>query len=360
MTLYANRQTAALLCLAIVALGFFFLITHESKIPQNAPVATSTLISATTSSTNNVATSTKPVASTTASTTLAATSTNQKPEPLTSAQVLSNMHLTFEDNFNTLSRYLDDKNNITCNPGGHGIWQSVYHFCSRTIPSNFESEIYIDQNFIDYLHQSINGTTTITNPVWVKDGILTIEAKPSDAIIQKAAGPWAKYTSGLLTTQFSFSQQYGYFEMRAQVPAGEGVWPAFWLLPIDKSWPPEIDVMESFGGKNKKNEGGLTTIHYASHTVKSSGLCGKWHDVGVDITKGFHTYGVNWQKDSITYFFDGVAYASCPGNPDANQPFYLLVNLAIGSEASWPGAPDATNKWPVYMYVDYVRAYQTN
>ena len=74
--------------------------------------------------------------------------------------------------------------------------------------------------------------------------------------------------------------------------------------------------------------------------------------------QGLPTYGVNWQKDKITYFFDGVAYASCPGNPDANQPFYLLINLAVGSDAAWPGSPDTTTLWPAYMHVDYVRAYK--
>ncbi len=277
-----------------------------------------------------------------------------------SAQVIASMRLTFEENFNTLSRYLDKNGNITCEAGGTGIWQSVYHFCSRTNPSNYENEIYVDPNFIDHLNRTSKSSTTATNPTTVANGILTIEAKPSDDLIKNAAGPWAKYTSGFLTTQFSFAQQYGYFEMRAQVPAGEGLWPAFWLLPVDKSWPPEIDVMESFGGYNARNEGGLTQIHFASHTVKKGNLCGDWYDTGVDITKGFHTYGVNWQKDSITYYFDGKAYGTCPGNPDANQPFYLLINLAVGSDQSWPGSPDATTVWPAYMYVDYVRAYQTN
>ncbi len=278
--------------------------------------------------------------------------------PLNSAQLLMGMRMTFNENFNELSRYVDQNGNITCEPGGRGIWQSVYHFCSRTIAPNYDSQLYIDQNFIDHVNKSGFGTTSARNSTWVNDGILTIEVKPSDEVIKKAAGAWAKYTSGLLTTQFSFSQQYGYFEMRAQVPTGDGIWPAFWLLPIDKSWPPEIDVMESFGGLNRKGEGGNYKIHYASHTKDIKGLCGTWFSTGVDITAGFHTYGVNWQPDGITYYFDGAPYAFCPPNPDANQPFYMLVNVAVGSEPSWSGMPTIANNWPVYMYVDYVRAYQ--
>lgn len=362
MSISHKEKTALILLSLIVILGIFFYLEYKN-LSKNNPVSVTPNTATDHQSTpitevtpkdsqtpqNNPASFEYPTESTKIDATKKALTTNE---------LLSGMELTFEDNFNELSRYVDQNGNITCEAGGKGIWQSVYHFCSRTIPSNYEAEIYIDQNFIDYLNSKGNGTTSARNSTWVDNGILTIEAKPTDSIIQNAAGSWAKYTSGLLTTQFSFSQQYGYFEMRAKMPAGKGLWPAFWLLPIDKSWPPEIDVMEFFGGLNAKGEGGLTTIHYASHTVKKSGLCGTWHDVGVDLTKDFHTYGVYWQPDKITYFFDGVAYASCPGNPDANQPFYLLVNLAVGSTAAWPSSPNSTNSWPAYMYVDYVRAYQ--
>ena len=55
------------------------------------------------------------------------------------------------------------------------------------------------------------------------------------------------YVSGMLTSQKSFSQKYGYFEIRSKIPVGAGVWPAFWLLANNHGWPPEIDVMEGRG-----------------------------------------------------------------------------------------------------------------
>ncbi len=278
------------------------------------------------------------------------------PEVLPSDEMPRNdMRLTFNDDFNSFSRYTDGKGGISCEAGGVGTWQTVYHFCSRTIASNFENEIYIDQNFIDYLNSRAATPTAAVSPFSVADGILTIEARPSDEPIIKAAGWWARYTSGLITTQFSFSQQYGYFEMRAKLPRGKGLWPAFWLLPIDKSWPPEIDAMEAFGGPNHRGEGSLTKIHYASHEITKK--CGSWVDIGTDISQNFHRYGVLWEPDKITYYFDGKPYGTCPGNKDANQPFYMLVNLAVGGEGSWPGTPTTTNEWPAFMHVDYVRAY---
>lgn len=269
------------------------------------------------------------------------------------------MHLVFDDEFNSFSRYLDANGNVTCKSGGSGTWQTVFNFCSRTEQANYEAEVYEDPNSIAYLkHESVAAATLDPeNPFSVNNGILAIKAIPADAETMAAVGSWAKYTSGLITTQFSFSQTYGYFEIRAELPAGKGLWPAFWLLPEDGTWPPEIDAMEAFGGANPSGQGGVTMIHYASHSTIAAQQCDGWHDTGVNITQGFHTYGVDVEPTGITYYFDGKPYATCKPNTDAAKPMYMLVNLAVGSAESWPGAPDASTVFPAYLFVDYVRAY---
>jgi beta-glucanase (GH16 family) len=281
------------------------------------------------------------------------------PDPSPRSILMRDMHQTFNEDFNTFSRYLDSNGNITCDPNGQGVWQTVYYFCSRTSPANLEAEVYIDQNFIDFLYGPSN-SSTVKSPFSLNNGVLSIEAKPSDSKILAAVGSWAKYTSGLITTQFSFSQMYGYFEVRAKLPKGKGLWPAFWLLPADKSWPPEIDIFEAFGAPNPIGEGGVTYIRNASHALIRDESCGEWHNVEVDITKDFHVYGVDWQPTHITYYFDDRPYSTCKPNSAANKPFFILINLAIGGEGSWPGMPDESNIWPVYMQIDYVRAYQRN
>lgn len=287
--------------------------------------------------------------------------TSTLPSSQSPSQLLSGMHLTFNDEFNSFSRYVDSAGNTTCNGGGSGTWQTVYDFCSRTIPTNYEAEVYIDPSFLSYFNSTHSQTPTNTaSPFSVNNGILDIEAAPIDPNVAAAVGTWAKYTSGLITTQFSFSQEYGYFEMRAKLPAGKGLWPAFWLLPLSKQWPPEIDAMEAFGGSNPQGQGGTTMIHYESILSDQNKSCGAWHDVTENITQDFHTYGVDVEPTGITYYFDGQAYAQCPANPEANQPFYMLIDLAVGSDQSWPGSPDATNSWPAFLDVDYVRAYQNN
>jgi serralysin len=277
---------------------------------------------------------------------------------LFSNKVTKDMELTFNENFDYLDLYLDKNGDSTCNPGGSGTWQTIRYPCERTEKPNNVAEVYVDKTFLDSFSKNATTTFKSKNPFSINNGTLTIEAAPADPAITSTMGSWAKYTSGVLTTQFSFSQQYGYFEIRTKLPAGMGLWPAFWLLPTDNTWPPEIDVLESFGEKNYKGEGGHTLAHYASFPVNLDGKCGAWYDVGTDITEDFHTYGVDWEANGLTYYFDGQPYAKCPPNPDANKPFYMIVNLAVGDYNSWPGPSGRGNVWPAKMDIDYIRAYQ--
>lgn len=321
--------------------------------PTTLGATTSTPAAATTAATQN-AQQVAPASSTVVS--------NATPPQPALTSLLLHMHLTFADEFNSFSPYADAKGNSTCYSGGSGTWQTVYAFCSRTNHGNAEAEIYTDPSFFAYLKKETLAEAAKDPgiPFSVSDGVLQIKAAPSEQQVQTGAGAWAKYTSGLITTQYSFTQTYGYFEMRAKFPVGAGLWPAFWLLPADKSWPPEVDVVEAFGAPNAKGEGGTHFIHYASHAPGKGTSCGEWYDTGVDLTGDFHTYGVDFESTGITYYFDGVAYATCPPNPAGGKPFYMLVNLAVGGPGSWPGVPNASTSWPAYISVDYVRAYQKN
>ncbi len=332
-----------LLVIVVVTLG---LTKHASNAPTAlnvGSIAVSTIQNAT-----HVIQSPKQI---TASTLSSSTSPSAYPPTY--------MHLVFDDEFNSFSRYVDAKGNITCKSNGSGTWQTVFNFCSRTEAGNYEAEVYSDSNFIAYLRKESTSTaaTDPEIPFPTNDGVLSIKAIPADKQTTNAVGSWALYTSGLITTQFSFSQTYGYFEIRAKLPAGKGLWPAFWLLPEDGTWPPEIDAMEAFGAANPLGQGGPTLIHYASHSTNALEECGAWYNTGVNVTTGFHTYGVDVEPSGITYYFDGKPYEKCAPNKDAAKPLYMLVNLAVGSAKSWPGAPDATTIFPAYLYVDYVRAY---
>src|SRR3546814_4190639 len=131
------------------------------------------------------------------------------------------------------------------------------------------------------------------------------------------------YTSGLLTTRDSFAQSYGYFEIRADMPEGQGLWPAFWLLPVDGRWPPELDVIEIFG---QDPERPILSSHSAasgSHTIDR-------HIADVAPSDGFHSYGVLWGPEEIVWAIDGVAVAETAQPADMPDPRYLVSNVGFG------------------------------
>src|SRR5262245_43274871 len=184
--------------------------------------------------------------------------------------------LTFQDEFDSFRPWKD----------GRGVWRTTFRdgkgsddWDLRTLKWNKEVQLYVDPDFAPG-----GGPPLRLNPFAVKDGTLAIVFQPTPAAQANRLGGF-RYISGLITTQPSFSQRYGYFEMRARLPRGKGVWPAFWLLPSDLSWPPEIDIMESVGDPSKV----YTTYH--SKAVK---LEGKEIAVSPD---DFHTFGLAWDKD---------------------------------------------------------------
>ena len=158
------------------------------------------------------------------------------------------------------------------------------------------------------------------------------------------------YTSGMITSYGKFAQQYGWYEIRAKFPPGKGYWPAFWLLPESKAWPPEIDILEILGHEPNKV---YLTNHFLNDQHKHEGKGGSF--TGPDFSTAFHTFAVDWEPQSITWYVDGVQRFQVTDHSPA-QPMYLLANLAIGGD--WPGNPDATTKFPGYMTIDYIRVYQ--
>jgi beta-glucanase (GH16 family) len=186
--------------------------------------------------------------------------------------------------------------------------------------------------------------------VSVSGGMLNLTAKKNDRS--------HKYTSGVITTGGSptspatFAFQYGYMEMSARYPAGKGMWPAFWLLPADGSWPPEIDAPEWLGNTPMID---YVTIHWGVDHHGHHPSSQRAYNTGEDLSAGFHTYGVDWQADHVTWYFDGKAvknFTKVSAIP--HKPMYIIVNLAVGG---WIAPPDKTNRYPASMLVDYVRVW---
>jgi beta-glucanase (GH16 family) len=161
------------------------------------------------------------------------------------------------------------------------------------------------------------------------------------------------YSSGQVNTWGKFSLTYGALEARVQVPAGLGTWPAFWALPADGDWPPEVDVMEVYG-----TDPGTLDMTY--HWGRAKNPKSKDHETtlpgGADFSDEFHVFGCNVTRDAITWYLDGVEQWSFTNTAKIAQlePLYVVCNLAIGGGGGDPtGTP-----MPVRFVVDYIRAWE--
>ena len=191
--------------------------------------------------------------------------------------------------------------------------------------------------------------------------VITARAEP-DTTKYRCWYGGCRFTSARLKTQGLFDQAYGRFEARLQLPRGQGIWPAFWMLGRDigtVGWPAsgEIDIMENIGREPNIVHG----------TVHGPGYSGAQGPGGADtlaapLADGFHVYGIEWEPAEIRWYIDGRQYwrltpAQLPAGARwvFDHPHFLLLNVAVGG--NWPGEPDATSTYPQRMLVDWVRVY---
>ena len=203
--------------------------------------------------------------------------------------------------------------------------------------------------------------TSRTRNVRQENGNLVIEATK-----ERFTGPDGverNYTSARLKTEGRFSQQYGRFEARIQIPSVQGAWPAFWMLGDDYStagWPNcgEIDIMESVGSESDTIQGSLHGPGYSATNQLTSAYTlprGRFSD-------GFHVFAVEWEPRGVRFFVDDQLYATrTPADLPAGKrwvydhPFFILLDLAVGGVL--PGNPADSTVFPQRMLVDYVRVY---
>ncbi len=155
----------------------------------------------------------------------------------------------------------------------------------------------------------------------------------------RTTGAYA-YSSGVITSRAKYS--YGYFEMRAKLPKGAGVWPAFWLL-ADKQQ--EIDVLELVGSRPNSVE-----MYYH---LGGKEVFGTWY-TGPDFSEGYHTFAVDWQPTCIRWYIDGAQRAEYRA-PIPPTPQCIIANTAVGDVGSFPGTPDSSTILPQRYDIDYIR-----
>jgi len=171
------------------------------------------------------------------------------------------------------------------------------------------------------------------------------------------------YTSGAITSYYK--QQYGYWEMRAQLPPGDGMWPAFWMLETPTTgsfngtgW--EIDIMEGLGSLPN-----WVTSHLGNWVNGSAAWyeCQWSSSPPVDFQTGYHTFGCEWKTNNdFSFYVDDVLYGTITAAEGASiSPLAVCANLqgAIngGPDGLTPNV-DSSTPFPSYYYIDYIRIYQ--
>lgn len=216
-----------------------------------------------------------------------------------------------------------------------------------------------------WTNEELQEYTTSTDNVFLRDGKLVIKA------IKTEKNGSDYYTSGKVTAQNKKDFTYGKVVARAKVPAGQGLWPAIWMMPQDEQhygqWPKcgEIDIMEVLGSRLDTAYG---TLHYGAPHAEQQGTYVL--EDGTTFADDFHEYSVEWEPGEMRWYIDGNLYHTVndwftavegedekPYPAPFDQPFFVQMNLAVGG--TWPGNPDASTDFDKAEFeIDYVRVYQ--
>ena len=239
-----------------------------------------------------------------------ATTTPNATRPILPPGLDSSWHLVFDDEFN--GRALDSTRWIT-NAGRGGTCTSV----------------------------DVGGVACFdSSAISVSSGNVHIEANK-----ERING--MDYLAGIINTDTKYYFTYGYFDIRAKMPKGAGLWGSIWLYN-QAGDDNEIDIVELLGKDP-------TIAHQTMHSTTVSQR--QYNSTGKDWTQDYHDYAVKWQPGRLTFYIDGVARGTVT-NGVPSKKLFLMSNLDVGGRNAWSGPPSVSTLWPSYINIDYVRVYQ--
>jgi beta-glucanase (GH16 family) len=219
----------------------------------------------------------------------------------------------------------------------------------RTV--NSEQQAYVDSpDTLGFLGGDAEGAT---------NGALVLQARWRQGYMS-AEGRSYDFVSARLDTRGKVEFMHATVAARMKLTAGDGLWPAFWVLGTGR-WPDtgEIDIMENVGFDPLRVHASVHTAAY-NHTIGTQKTAST---LVPDPAADFHVYAMEWYPDRIEAFVDGARYFSFrnEGTGSRSWPFdepqYLLINLALGG--AWGGQQGLDDsRFPHRYLVDYVRIYQ--
>ena len=174
-----------------------------------------------------------------------------------------------------------------------------------------------------------------------------------------------QFTSARMKSARNVSFQYGRIEARMKLPQGIGTWPAFWMLGADLldgvPWPEcgEIDIMEFRGDLSDQS----TSAIHGPTTPPGSGLGTRYLSFA-PLSDGYHTYAIEWKKNSIDFIVDGRINGTVSSQDTGargwvfNQEFFIILNLAMGGTYAGEYIDPYLNQ--AQLNIDYIRFYSVN
>jgi beta-glucanase (GH16 family) len=227
-----------------------------------------------------------------------------------------------------------------------GNWRSIFadEFNGHAPDNRYALNIWGDDN------PSWGAASVDKNHASVANGILTLTAQRSgNSFVSSQIHSGVDPQNGVHKPRLSF--KFGYIEARIDVPNGKGLWPAFWMLPLPNPQfhddDGEIDIVDNGAGDPGLLSAGVVTNHNHVHD-----------DHVAELSGGFHTIGVDWQADHITWYVDGNAVMTNKQlNTIPQVPEYFILGLQV-NDGLWGAPPNSSTHFPARMQVDYVRVWQ--
>jgi beta-glucanase (GH16 family) len=231
------------------------------------------------------------------------------------------------------------------------VWQDEFDYSGLPDPAKWNFELGGDGWGNNELQEYVRSLKN----AHVDNGVLTITAR-------KKRTEKRNYTSARLTSKGKGDFRYGRFEIRAKLPTGRGTWPALWMLPTGKAyggWPKsgEIDIMEHVGFDPGRVH---ITVHTEAYNHRIATQRGRSRMV--DDVARFHVYRMDWTPASIRGYIDDELLFDFPNEGTGSaawpfdQPFHLMMNIAVGGDWGGKEGVDST-VFPASMEIDYVRVY---
>jgi len=226
------------------------------------------------------------------------------------------------------------------------LWNTAFPW-GPDVVINSEEQYYVDEfgdeRFVNDSPFLLNGET------------LTITASETPEAMRANANEQG-FLSGVITTADKFAFTHGYAEARVNLPSGQALWPAFWMLGSETGGKlPQLFVMERDGARTESVFHNYEYVDDAG-LLRSPGQFEVMEGADEDLSEGFHTVGVAWSPEELLFLVDGVPRYRIVGADVPDEDMYLVLNLAIGG--TWPGDSDASTPRPASWIIDYVRVWQ--